>query len=237
MKSIILRQDEISRVLSGAQTQFARPVKEVIGYPGIFTGDCELFGSCGYKGIAKSDYWIKNKRDFAKNPDLYHIILGKQECNENGCFEINPIPIRCPFGAPGDRLWVREKFSYHVRITDPDYLPPDYPEQAMGVWYWADGNPDWGDWKRPSSSSQMPRWASRLTLEVLNVRVVRVQDITNDEVFAEGITPFEGVHSHQSAEAWDPIYYYRDLWDSIYAKKGLGWDVNPWIWLCDFKVV
>ena len=165
------------------------------------------------------------------------------------------IPIAlCPYGIPGDRLWVREKFSKHVRLSDPYYLPPDYPDAAMGAWYWADGNPTWGDWEKPRPSIHMPRWASRITLEVTDVRVERVQEISYDDTLKEGVIET----GNASAKTWEDAEIsgvvrrqyvdskgrrcmmfgakaqFANLWDSIYSQRGYGWDANPWVWVVEF---
>ena len=71
----------------------------------------------------------------------------------------------------------------------------------------------------------MPRWASRITLEVTGVRVERVQDISNEDVHAEGFAPWG-----------DKYLSFADLRDSINANRGYGWDANPWVWVVEFKV-
>ena len=97
----------------------------------------------------------------------------------SGWFEGGPVPeyvlARCPYGQPGDRLWVREQFS---ALESFDFFNPEAPDEIPEFWYWADGNPKWGDWTKPKPSIHMPRWASRLTLEVTGIRVERVQDIS-----------------------------------------------------------
>ena len=125
----------------------------------------------------------------------------------------------------GINLWVREKFSYRERIANPYYLPADYPEQAMGVHYWADGNPEYGDWTRPKPSIFMPRWASRILLEITNVRVERLQDISEEDAMAEGIGYW----------GCDTVEVFQDLWDFINAKRGYPWENNDWVWVIEFK--
>lgn len=135
-----------------------------------------------------------------------------QDCNPKGI-------IKCPYGQPGDRLWVREKFSY----------PTGY-SYVGGIWYWADGQPDKGDWIKPKPSIHMPRWASRITLEVVSVRVERLQDISESDSRAEGVR-----YSEEEIRPYTCAFV--DLWDSINAKLGYGWDVNPWVWVVEFKRV
>ena len=124
---------------------------------------------------------------------------------------------REPAYRAGDRLWVREAISYDRLDVDRDgILPP---------WYWADGNPDAGDWTRPKPSIHMPRWASRLTLIVTDVRVQRLQDISEDDARAEGIEHDQD-RSRGNVIAWrdyldrggkcgTAIASFRSLWDSL----------------------
>lgn len=115
--------------------------------------------------------------------------------------------------APGDRLWVREAFSY------ADHLPET-------VWYWADGKVAAFDCCRPKPSIHMPRWASRLTLVVTDVRVQRLQDISRDDCIAEGAPPPDGAYSMRDS--------FRMLWEGI---NGAGsWDANPWVAAISFVV-
>ena len=71
----------------------------------------------------------------------------------------------------------------------------------------------------------MPRFASRITLEVTEVRVERLQEITEADAWAEGI----------AAHVVRPIHDYAALWDSLNAKRGFGWDTNPWVWVVSFR--
>ena len=86
----------------------------------------------------------------------------------------------------------------------------------------------------------MPRWASRITLEVTGVRVERVQQISGRDAQAEGVDPQNAAYhvydGHQvTDEAW--IAAYADLWNEINAKRGFGWDANPWVWVVKFRKI
>lgn len=92
---------------------------------------------------------------------------------------------------------------------------------------------------RSIPSVHMPRWASRINLEVLNVRVERVQDMAPSDIRAEGIdirVPGENIHSGMNVRA-DIYDIWIELWDSIYAKRGFGWDINPFVWWVEFKAM
>ena len=137
----------------------------------------------------------------------------------------------CPYGQPGDRLWVRETWA--PRGVYP-VTRPDGKFGAAVIEYRADGQrATWNhdpiqrikdDW-RPSIF--MPRWASRITLEVTKVRVERLQDINRGGAMAEGC-PFMNI-----AKMTKPLGWYRDLWESI---NGPGsWAANPWVWVVEFR--
>ena len=164
--------------------------------------------------------------------------------------------MKSPFGKPGDRLWVRETFW----ITDEDggslvyeatrfhetkQLAPTFSIPLEGL----EVEDPRGPSLRPKMrfgkhpSIHMPRWASRITLEVLRVWAERVQDISEEDAKAEGVR----------LDRWricekDPVYEgyspidgpcYRNgfgnLWNSIYSKRGLGWGANPWDWATEFR--
>jgi hypothetical protein len=151
--------------------------------------------------------------------------------------------MKCPYGAPCGQLWVKEtwqsgEFARNeprgavYRATDPDW------ETTEG-WKW-----------KPSIF--MPRSASRITLEITEVRVQRVQEITEDDAKAEGV---ERLRREEFRDYWYrnygkpivtddtgvPLHYFRardsfqSLWDSINAKRGYGWGSNPWCWCISFK--
>ncbi len=144
--------------------------------------------------------------------------------------------------APGDRLWVREGFSGPYGCRN---LPPrDWPN-AGPIWHWADGNPEHGDWTRPKPSIHMPRWASRLTLTVTNVRVQRLQEISDPDAAAEGVeqrtvTKLDGSDpqnwwfGHENGRATAKSAF-RDLWDSLNADRA-PWLSNRWVCAVSFAV-
>jgi len=128
--------------------------------------------------------------------------------------------------AVGDRLWCREAFSYdRLDVDRCGILPP---------WYWADGNPESGDWSRPKPSIHMPRWASRLTLIVTDVRVQRVQSITEADAVEEGVSPI----SEPDDRKWEHYaphgVAFRALWNSLHGPG--AWDANPWVCALTFTV-
>lgn len=143
----------------------------------------------------------------------------------------------CPCGKPGDRLWVREKFSRHmIPEGEPYFYPADRVRECVdhdnGFHYWADGNPEYGDWERPKPSIHMPRCASRITLEITNIRVERLQDITPADAKSEGIhSALADVGGLGPSGSY--IDNFRILWESINSAD--SWDANPWVWVVEFK--
>ena len=160
----------------------------------------------------------------------------------------------CPYGTPGDRLWVRETWC-HKADDGAMVYNADGNLDSSCVHFAADGEDvrcvdgdgfqDWnkdGTEKSPwKPSIHMPRWASRITLEITGVRVERVQDIGEDDARAEGVTAAEGAIEGLSGHFYLPCLPHRmgfmRLWDSINAKRGHGWDLNSWVWVVEFRRV
>lgn len=143
-------------------------------------------------------------------------------------------PFNRPGWAVGDRLWVRESWSGEYFIRD---TPPAQRRERTDIWYWADGNPEYGDWERPRPSIHMPRWASRLTLGVSCVRVQRLHEISPDDVEAEGVEiPLHHRGTLHSPHRWKNDHF-KPLWQSIHGATGLkSWDANPWVIAISFSL-
>lgn len=135
--------------------------------------------------------------------------------------------VKCPHGNTGDRLWVKETWrpeqidaDGQVRVTYVDGIQDFYPPES---------------WKMPKAAARgnvtslfMPRWASRITLEITNVRVERLQAISDEDAKSEGVKGFQ--NDDGSSRYADP---FRELWGKI---NGSGsWDANPWVWALTFK--
>lgn len=134
----------------------------------------------------------------------------------------------CPYGGPGDRLWVRESWA---RINTPRglrvcYRATEPAEIALAV-------ACFGGWK---PSIHMPRVACRLVLEITAVRAEPLQAITEEDAVAEGVPRGPGM-AMPDGESYDPRVIFREGWDGINAKRGFGWAANPVVWALTFKVV
>ena len=145
-----------------------------------------------------------------------------------------PIPA-CPYGVPGDRLWVRETFRCVWAGDGSIEYRADGKVIRHGI---TGGKVITATPKKWKPSIFMPRWASRIDLEVVAVRVERVQDITSSDALAEGIQEYSGCENQHDMEAWDPVDEFRKLWDSINGKRpGCSWNDNPFVWVVAFKRV
>lgn len=206
------------------------------------------------------DFWFSSKKlesmvhisDFAPgNSPIadYHLFI-QEHC--------------CPFGAVGDRIWVREtwallgnedgccvdwndnlckgdeKTAARIYRSSCEQRPGDY-----GLWsipdnaYWkphTENEKFEGAW-RPSI--HMPRWASRILLEITDVRVERLNDISQEDAQAEGmaLTGWRPTYSDPDSggEVWTPYDNFARLWESIYGEG--SWKANPWVWVIEFKRV
>ncbi len=139
-------------------------------------------------------------------------------------------PLACPYPI-GSPLWVRETWQEYVDGNFGDPVERVAYRASEETWPLAARLGE--DW-RWASSIHMPRWASRITLEVTDVRVQRVQEISTEDAIAEGCTgDYGGEYAVDGMSG--PQVRFMDVWDSAYAKRGYGWGVNPWVWAVTFK--
>jgi hypothetical protein len=152
--------------------------------------------------------------------------------------------LACPYGQPGDRLWVKETRALHIACGSPFEGTPQKNALNQRIWsYRADNHPDV---VRLLPSIHMPRWASRITLEITGVRLERLQDISRCDAIAEGIRELT-LQANEPGAWWsadstardlharNPEHAYRKLWESI---NGAGsWEANPWVWVVEFKQI
>lgn len=145
--------------------------------------------------------------------------------------------VRCRYGVVGDRLWVRETFQYESKTGDFEWdvknclIRYRATEPDAGPWVNAE-DVESSAW-RPSI--HMPRWASRLTLEVTGVRVERVQDISAKDAVSEACLPGRAGMRTIALNGVTAFDAFRQTWDSLNAKRGYSWDANPWVWVLEFK--
>jgi hypothetical protein len=198
---IIMSAESVRAILDGTKTMTRRVI---IPQPQPVTvhPDCTPWIS-QLSDIHWSIYWVTPKG----NGGLY-----KERDNNS--------PFKCPYQI-GQTLWVKEAWSQDSRGGT-------LPNGEDMVYYRADMRPDtWqGFWKSPWF---MPRWASRIDLTVTNRRAERVQEITEEDAFAEGICGGDWLG--------DPVGEYAKLWDKLNAKRGYPFDSNPMVWVVEFERV
>ncbi|EIY2220120.1 TPA: morphogenetic protein [Klebsiella pneumoniae] len=186
--------------------------------------------------VKGTDGAVKFCKEWDINGEEIFVVLGEKD--RTG---MNPVlgAISCPFGAVGDRIWVRETFQgplFDYDLMDSyckDPTPFEKPEFCV---YKADGVPapefyDADDelhccW-RPSI--HMPRWASRILLEITNVRVERLKSISDGDALREGCSTADMKSGDCVADV------FARLWASIYGAE--SWNANPWVWVIEFKRV
>lgn len=138
----------------------------------------------------------------------------------------NQVIVKKPSYQGGEVLWVRETWAniegeIQYKADTGNKYPGEWPEHEKD-------NPDCPRW-RPSI--HMPKEAARIFLDVKNIRVERLQDITEEDAIAEGVIYGQG------ERRWTARSAFMDLWDTINKKRGYGWETNPWVWVIEFKKV
>jgi hypothetical protein len=145
----------------------------------------------------------------------------------------------CPYGGPGWRLWAKETIAYvpaTAYAASPDVPQTPNPNDPSEVAIYRHG------WDRSKPAARwrggrlMPKWAARLWLEVIEVRAERVQDISEVDAIAEGVDAVSMAAVPRQA-TMNRRSDFKQLWDSINAKRGYGWDANPWVWRIAFRKV
>lgn len=226
IKPILFSGPMVRALLAGEKTQTRRVLTRLKGYGKI---------SC----LCKPDFpWFDWEfRDQNKQA---------RGCNESELRELLPY-------EPGDRLWVRETVACGACApSKPPQWSPGFwrreqgsPQNTAGLWYQADdlapANPitERGKW---TPARFMPRWASRMVLNVTDVRVQRLQDITDDDALAEGVAcavaPGAGRDVDIDGQYWPggPKRMFRELWDSLNKKRGCGWQKNFYVVAVTFAV-
>ncbi|HDY9090156.1 TPA: hypothetical protein RRI82_002566 [Klebsiella pneumoniae] len=233
-RGMIFNSEMVRAILDGRKTQTRRLVKGTDGA-------------------------VKFCKEWDINGEEIFVVLGEKD--HTG---MNPVlgAISCPFGAVGDRIWVREAYRFPASLDDVS--PTGVGEMAVATGYrkpWAptfyeftgtfsDGwkgfetTPKVSDAGKLRPSIHMPRWASRILLEITDVRVERLNTISEEDAKAEGIDMealydsqdcYDCIADHNMTGRPTVIGAFKYLWESIYGEE--SWKANPWVWVIEFKRV
>ncbi|ECF2431430.1 hypothetical protein E1676_23400 [Salmonella enterica subsp. enterica serovar Beaudesert] len=200
-RGMIFNAEMVSAILSGRKTQTRRPIK-----------------------------WKQTRFTEIAERDDGSLWPWAEDCERGG-----DIWFACPYGEIGDRIWVRETFRVHSRATDVATLV--YRASVRNSWTEQTHRVPVAVCNKPATpekwtpSIHMPRWASRILLEITDVRVERLRDLNEEDAKSEGITPSAG----GVLPGWEYRINFRDLWMDIYGTD--KWEANPWVWVIEFKRV
>ncbi len=222
MKPIIFSTEMVRAILDGKKTQTRRVIK-----PQPPEGASPLYGPEWFRPMIKK----ASGREHA-GPEMWGIFSGPVEWRT-----------KCPY-QPGDLLYVREAWleedgryfyraDYKDGLVDPcETLSGGYPSECR--YYPECVGCQRTSWRPPwKPSIHMPRAAARLFLRVKDVRVERLQGITEDDARAESMrpdTPFANM-----GYQWSAKDNFREIWDRLNARRGFPWDANPWVWVVEFE--
>jgi hypothetical protein len=223
----IFRTDDVKAILEDRKTVFRIPVKpqppedaalvkfnkKNINVPEVDVP--ELIGKVSWFEEEAGDLWPCDRKD----------------------------AIPCPFGQIGDKIYVRETFmhaDYNSTLHDPEsftfYKADNWSKEDFQKWQNSNSKIPPDKWK---PSIHMPKKYSRLWLEITDIRVERVQDITGEDSIKEGIFETGGLFRGAKKEngcrsGWSSaINAFSSIWDSIYNN----WSSNPWVWVIEFKKI
>lgn len=217
-RGMIFNAEMVRAILNGSKTQTRRVMKP---QP---TPDDYI---CPYDGPRGGHIWPSKNHQYGLHVEL---MMQNGEGHWDGLASQ-----ACPFGEVGDRIWVRETYRVMGCATDVARLMykaserNSFTESTRTV-------PVGTCTKQPSQkwtpSIHMPRWASRILLEITSVRVERLNAISEEDAQAEGVTP--STHLITPPEAMHRVGF-RNIWESIYGEE--SWSANPWCWVIEFKRV
>ncbi|HGS7001638.1 hypothetical protein PAH44_09830 [Klebsiella pneumoniae] len=230
-RGMIFNAEMVRAILDGRKTQTRREVKLNLDIACLATTYdwATSLAANHHQGLTEEQ--IQQKAESLRGV-IHPVILGNGQM----------VSIICPHGKPGDRIWVRETFC---PVDDTQYggekwvdyrATPKFEESHPAGWDSAPNDAESLKW-RPSI--HMPRWASRILLEITNVRVERLNAISEEDSQAEGmeLTGWRPTYSDPDSggEVWTPYDNFAELWSSIYGDE--SWKANPWVWVISFERV
>jgi len=260
-RPILVTADMVRALLAGRKTQTRRVIvgppdnRFWVGASLVGSGPRNRYRPAPYSGYYQAERWWVGRHP-VRGWWALDDPAGPSEALVAATIRDGHTGFPCRYGEPGDLLWVRETWASRCLL---DGLPP-CAIPGIGrdrIWYLADGpKPDWAG--RTRSPIHMPRWASRLTLEITDIHAERLQDIGETAARAEGVErwatagltgwmPYnDDALSPADYEIWrnacvkrTALASFISLWNSIHRNRGdyLSWDHNPWVWVISFRRV
>lgn len=221
---ILFQGPMVRAILDDKKTQTRRVLDRVKGF-----GKIRQFGKSNTPGY---DYHFRCRRGLWQD------------------FRASDVVDRCPYGRVGERLWVRESHAIYTDAFTREKGDEVVLYRADSSAYWnmtpyahieAEFNPlrDTSDYEpKWTPSIHMPRWASRLSLEIVRVGIERLQDISEADAYAEGVTipeHYKFVSNGRPEDRNEARVTYESLWESIHGPG--SWDLNPFVWVVEFQRV
>ncbi|MGK2387420.1 hypothetical protein ACSJHS_20690 [Klebsiella pneumoniae] len=230
-RGMIFNGEMVRALLSGRKTQTRREVNLNLDIACLATTYDWATSLAANHYQALTEEQIQQKAESLRGV-IHPVILGNGQM----------VSIICPHGKPGDRIWVRETFC---PVDDTQYggekwvdyrATPKFEASHPAGWDCAPNDAEALKW-RPSI--HMPRWASRILLEITDVRVEQLNAISQEDAQAEGmeLTGWRPTYSDPDSggEVMTPYDNFAELWSSIYGDE--SWKANPWVWVISFKRV
>lgn len=229
-RPIIFNSESVKAILDGRKTQTRRVIKPQPEYV-CFNArtNINIIGSHDNVCVVES-----SPIHFTQYPETAFVYYKN---NKAGILD-------CPYGQVGDLLWVRETICHFGNMFSggSNFALIRYKDAVSREIYFKNNPPSELWWYKTElvwkPSIFMPRWASRITLEITNIRVEKLQDISTADVYCEGFT--QGIYAKPGNVGWvahaDCEEAFEEAWDSLNAKRGYSWESNPRVWVIEFKV-
>ena len=225
MKGKIFNKQEVQAIIAGTKTMFREVLKV---QP---TNENQVFST-----VASS---IRNK-----DIGTHNFINPKATWEQTKKF-------KCPYQV-GQKIFVKESFSKLLIHSGHQYYYPAHcirecVDRDNGFHYWADGNPEFGDWESPRPATHMKQEHSRLTLEITNIKVERLADISEGDAIKEGLD-LDSEHSRLCLNIQDQPYsndlidgsafktIFAKNWNATHKKPEEKFEANPFVWVVYFKI-
>ena len=235
-KPILFKGEMVRAILDGRKTQTRRIVD--VSPERILTKEQREAGfTFSFADAFGADFtWLPKVSGNSDDPKLMqrlraiqHLLVPVRHPKDTEKWGDCPMNrIYCPFAdEPGDRLWVKETFTLHTTAK----------ELGNPIVFYRARNDEILSKNKWKPSIFMPRWASRLALEIKTVRVERLQDISEEDAKKEGVQQFEGGYFNYIAgepfQGMTAKQSFETLWQSIHGSE--SWQANPWLWVIEFK--